>query len=120
MSLEKIIDDYLDYYVFEGDDGCTRPDDDCMFIVKDAVWGLLADEEFRRAYGGRRQRWTKADLGREVLAQHFADQRPVPVVIVKVSDLGIAKVARLRPDGSRMDEGIWTGSWFDVYDPKLL
>ena len=45
--LENLIDDYLADYNFEGDNGCGYcPSDDDKFVMKDAIMGLIADEEF--------------------------------------------------------------------------
>mgnify|MGYP001285240005 CR=1 FL=1 len=50
-NLEQIIDDYVDDYVMEGDDGTYRPTESEKCLIKDAVMGLLADPEWNSAWG---------------------------------------------------------------------
>lgn len=50
-NLEQIIDDYVDDYVMEGDDGTHWPTESEKCLLKDAVMGLLADPEWNSAWG---------------------------------------------------------------------
>lgn len=50
-NLEQIIDDYVDDYVMEGDDGTHWPTESEKCLLKDAVMGLLADHEWNSAWG---------------------------------------------------------------------
>jgi hypothetical protein len=45
-GIERYVDEYIDGYVMEGDDGCYTPSDHERFLIKDAIMGLLADDEF--------------------------------------------------------------------------
>lgn len=50
-NLEQIIDDYVDDYAMEGDDGTYRPTESEKCLLKDAVMGLLADPAWNSAWG---------------------------------------------------------------------
>ena len=53
--LERAIDDYLDGYVLEGDDGYHLPTEHEKLIVKDAIMGLLEEPAFSAALAQRQQ-----------------------------------------------------------------
>lgn len=48
--VEAAIDDYIDGYVMEGDDGYYQPNDGDRAMMKDAMMGLLVDPDFLAAY----------------------------------------------------------------------
>jgi len=48
--VEAAIDDYIDGYVMEGDDGYYQPNDGDTAMLKDAMMGLLVDPGFLAAY----------------------------------------------------------------------
>lgn len=48
--VEAAIDDYIDGYVMEGDDGFYQPNDGDRAMMKDAMMGLLVDPDFLAAY----------------------------------------------------------------------
>ena len=50
--VEAAIDDYIDGYVMEGDDGYYQPNDGDTAMLKDAMMGLLVDPGFLAAYDG--------------------------------------------------------------------
>lgn len=50
--VEAAIDDYIDGYVMEGDDGYYQPSDGDTAMLKDAMMGLLVDPGFLAAYDG--------------------------------------------------------------------
>lgn len=45
-AIEAAIDEYLGDYTFEGDDGNYTPTETERFLMKDAIMGLLVDDEF--------------------------------------------------------------------------
>ena len=53
QRLEKLIDDYLDGYILEGDGGGHAPGKDEQFVMKDAIMGLIADEEFQSVFAAQ-------------------------------------------------------------------
>ncbi|MGA0608880.1 hypothetical protein [Caldimonas sp. KR1-144] len=63
--LESAIDDYIDGYTFEADEGSYTPTDTERAVIKDAFMGLLADTEFCAAM---------ADVG--IVAAHPSPAAP--------------------------------------------
>lgn len=63
--LERAIDDYLDGYVLEGDEGGYTPNEHEKLIVKDAIMGLLEEPEFRAALAQRQQVPERTDVAQE-------------------------------------------------------
>jgi hypothetical protein len=49
--LEAAIDAYVDGYVMEGDEGYHQPTDSESLMIKDAIMGLLVDEDWDRLWG---------------------------------------------------------------------
>ncbi len=49
VAAERIIDEYVQDYVFEGDEGHHTPTESECALIKDAIMGLLADPEFLAA-----------------------------------------------------------------------
>lgn len=46
LAIEDIVDEYVDGYMLEGDDGSYTPTETERLLIKDAVMGLLATPEF--------------------------------------------------------------------------
>ncbi len=56
-SMEQAVDEFLADYEMrgedaEGRDGCYRPTADELFVIKDAIMGLMADDGWLAAYHG--------------------------------------------------------------------
>lgn len=49
--LEKIIDAYIDDYVFEADEGSHSPGEFERVVIKDAIMGLLVDKDWDEHWG---------------------------------------------------------------------
>jgi hypothetical protein len=51
-SVEQIVEAFVDHYELSDAGGAHSPTDYERFLIKDAVMGLLSDDDFARAYRG--------------------------------------------------------------------